>query len=253
MCKDCGCSLPRHSHEHGHLHHHQELHTNPQLNDKKTLSVIHKILDKNDVEAAHNRAHFEAHNITAFNLMSSPGSGKTTLLEHLKEYTTLNYAVIEGDLETSRDADRLIAKGIQAHQIQTGSACHLDAFMVHGALHHLPLEGLDICFVENVGNLVCPASYDVGTHKNIVLLSVPEGDDKIEKYPVMFRRADLVLITKCDLLPYFDFSVDEAKAQLKKLNPNTQILEVSIKDGDAMRAVVAWLNDNLHHAAGEPQ
>lgn len=251
MCKDCGCSLPRHSHEHGHLHHHQELHTNPQLNDKKTLSVIHKILDKNDVEAAHNRAHFEAHNITAFNLMSSPGSGKTTLLEHLKEYTTLNYAVIEGDLETSRDADRLIAKGIQAHQIQTGSACHLDAFMVHGALHHLPLEGLDICFVENVGNLVCPASYDVGTHKNIVLLSVPEGDDKIEKYPVMFRRADLVLITKCDLLPYFDFSVDEAKAQLKKLNPNTQILEVSIKDGDAMRAVVAWLNDNLHHAAGE--
>ncbi len=253
MCKDCGCSLPRHSHEHGHLHHHQELHTNPQLNDKKTLSVIHKILDKNDVEAAHNRTHFEAHNITAFNLMSSPGSGKTTLLEHLKEYTTLNYAVIEGDLETSRDADRLIAKGIQAHQIQTGSACHLDAFMVHGALHHLPLEGLDICFVENVGNLVCPASYDVGTHKNIVLLSVPEGDDKIEKYPVMFRRADLVLITKCDLLPYFDFSVDEAKAQLKKLNPNTQILEVSIKDGDAMRAVVAWLNDNLHHAAGEPQ
>ncbi|MFB2727370.1 hydrogenase nickel incorporation protein HypB [Shewanella mangrovisoli] len=255
MCKDCGCSLPRHSHshEHGHLHHHQELHTNPQLNDKKTLSVIHKILDKNDVEAAHNRAHFEAHNITAFNLMSSPGSGKTTLLEHLKEYTTLNYAVIEGDLETSRDADRLIAKGIQAHQIQTGSACHLDAFMVHGALHHLPLEGLDICFVENVGNLVCPASYDVGTHKNIVLLSVPEGDDKIEKYPVMFRRADLVLITKCDLLPYFDFSVDEAKAQLKKLNPDTQIQEVSIKDGDAMRAVVAWLNDNLHHAAGEPQ
>ena len=125
--------------------------------------------------------------------------------------------------------------------------------MVHGALHHLPLEGLDICFVENVGNLVCPASYDVGTHKNIVLLSVPEGDDKIEKYPVMFRRADLVLITKCDLLPYFDFSVDEAKAQLKKLNPDTQILEVSIKDGDSMRAVVAWLNNNLHHASGEPQ
>lgn len=147
--------------------------------------------------------------------MSSPGSGKTTLLENLKEYTTLNYAVIEGDLETSRDADRLIAKGIKAYQIQTGSACHLDAFMVHGALHHLPLEGLDICFVENVGNLVCPASYDVGTHKNIVLLSVPEGDDKIEKYPVMFRRADVVFITKCDLLPYFDFNLAEARAQLK--------------------------------------
>jgi len=265
MCKDCGCSLPRHSaiqqehdhhtgHSHDHSHKHHQLHTNPQLNDKKTLSVIHKILDKNDVEAAHNRAHFEAHHITAFNLMSSPGSGKTTLLEHLKEYTKLNYAVIEGDLETSRDADRLIAKGIKAHQIQTGSACHLDAFMVHGALHHLPLEGLDICFVENVGNLVCPASYDVGTHKNIVLLSVPEGDDKIEKYPVMFRRADLVLITKCDLLPYFDFSVDEAKAQLKKLNPDTQILEVSIKNGDSMHAVAEWLHENLRrNTVGESQ
>ncbi|MCP3127239.1 hydrogenase nickel incorporation protein HypB [Shewanella sp. KJ2020] len=264
MCKDCGCSLTRHDHDHHgahahenshhHGHSHQELHTNPQLNDKKTLSVIHKILDKNDVEAGHNRAHFEAHNITAFNLMSSPGSGKTTLLEHLKEYTELSYAVIEGDLETSRDADRLIAKGIKAYQIQTGSACHLDAFMVHGALHHLPLEGLDICFVENVGNLVCPASYDVGTHKNIVLLSVPEGDDKIEKYPVMFRRADVVFITKCDLLPYFDFKLDEAKTQLKKLNPATQIIEVSIKDGDSMRAVAQWLKDNIRQTSvGEPQ
>lgn len=253
MCKDCGCSLTRHNHDHhgahenkhDHSHNHQELHSNPQLNDKKTLSMIHKILDKNDVEAGHNRTHFEAHNITAFNLMSSPGSGKTTLLEHLKEYTPLNYAVIEGDLETSRDADRLIAKGIKAYQIQTGSACHLDAFMVHGALHHLPLEGLNICFVENVGNLVCPASYDVGTHKNIVLLSIPEGDDKIEKYPVMFRRADLVLITKCDLLPYFDFNLDEARAQLKKLNPDTQIIEVSVKNSDSMYAVATWLKDNI--------
>ncbi|MGL4448413.1 hydrogenase nickel incorporation protein HypB [Shewanella sp.] len=252
MCKDCGCSLTRqgtgHQHDHNPGHHHEQLHTNPQLNDKKTLSVIHKILDKNDIEAGHNRAHFEAHHITAFNLMSSPGSGKTTLLEQLKEYTPLNYAVIEGDLETSRDADRLIAKGINAYQIQTGSACHLDAFMVHGALHHLPLEGLDICFVENVGNLVCPASYDVGTHKNIVLLSVPEGDDKIEKYPVMFRRADLVLITKCDLLPYFDFNVDEAKAQLKKLNPATQILEISIKHGDSMRALAQWIEQHRQGA-----
>lgn len=137
--------------------------------------------------------------------------------------------MIEGDLETSRDADRLIAKGIKAYQIQTGSACHLDAFMVHGALHHLPLEGLDICFVENVGNLVCPASYDVGTHKNIVLLSVPEGDDKIEKYPVMFRRADVVFITKCDLLPYFDFKMDEARAQLKNSIQQLKLLKSQLK------------------------
>lgn len=249
MCKDCGCSITRHDHHHGHshdhhthLHSHDELHSNPQLNDKKTLSVIHKILDKNDHEAAHNREHFEAHHITAFNLMSSPGSGKTTLLEHLKEYTELNYGVIEGDLETSRDADRLIAKGIPAYQIQTGSACHLDAFMVHSALHHVDLKPLDVCFVENVGNLVCPASYDVGTHFNIVLVSVPEGDDKVEKYPVMFRKADLVLITKADLLPHFDFDVEEAKAQVKRLNPQANVLVTSVKDSKSMYAVADWLN-----------
>ena len=258
MCKDCGCSITRHdhhehdhAHSHSHSHHHEhhshshdEIHSNPQLNDKKTLSVIHKILDKNDHEAAHNRAHFEDHQITAFNLMSSPGSGKTTLLEHLKEYTDLNYAVIEGDLETSRDADRLIAKGIPAYQIQTGSACHLDAFMVHSALHHVDLKPLDICFVENVGNLVCPASYDVGTHMNVVLVSVPEGDDKIEKYPVMFRKADLVLITKADLLPHFDFDVEEAKAQVKRLNPQAHVLVTSVKDSSSMYAVANWLNEH---------
>ncbi|MGI2261014.1 hydrogenase nickel incorporation protein HypB [Shewanella sp. GXUN23E] len=256
MCKDCGCSLPRGAHHHAHDdhgHHHDHSHdhghdanvmSNPQLNDSKTLAVIHKILDKNDMEAAHNREHFEAHGVTAFNLMSSPGSGKTTLLEHLKEYTDLNYAVVEGDLETSRDADRLKAKGIEAFQIQTGSACHLDAFMVHSALHHIALDPLDVCFVENVGNLVCPASYDVGTHKNIVLVSVPEGDDKVEKYPVMFRRADLVLITKCDLLPYFDFSVEAAREQVKKLNPQALVLEVSIKDAASMQTVAGWIAAN---------
>ncbi|MBB1317124.1 hydrogenase nickel incorporation protein HypB [Shewanella sp. SR43-4] len=237
MCKDCGCSM---THDH-------TLHSNPQLNDKKTLAVIHKILDKNDVEAQHNRDHFAAHQVSAFNLMSSPGSGKTSLLECLHEYLDARYAVIEGDLETSRDADRLIAKGINAYQIQTGSACHLDAFMVHGALHHINLDDVEICFVENVGNLVCPASYDVGTHKNIVLLSVPEGDDKIEKYPVMFRRADLVVITKSDLLPHFDFSIDEAKAQLSKLNPNVELLVVSVKNSDSMKALASWFDKHQEY------
>lgn len=241
MCQDCGCSLPRAGHHH---HHDHNLQSNPQLNDKKTLSVIHKILDKNDMEAAHNRAHFEANNVTAFNLMSSPGSGKTTLLEHLHQCTELTYAVVEGDLETSRDADRLKAAGIEAYQIQTGSACHLDAFMVHGALHHIDLEKLDICFVENVGNLVCPASYDVGTHKNIVLVSIPEGDDKIEKYPVMFRRADLVLITKCDLMPYFDFDMEDAYVQLRKLNPEVEVMQISVKDIDTLKPLAQWLQNN---------
>ncbi|MBW8184932.1 hydrogenase nickel incorporation protein HypB [Shewanella nanhaiensis] len=252
MCKDCGCSLTRPAHNsngHHHDHHsHSELHSNPQLNDKKTLSVIHKILDKNDIEAGHNRDHFNSHGVTAFNLMSSPGSGKTTLLEHLHEYTNLKYSVIEGDLETSRDADRLKAKGIDAYQIQTGSACHLDAFMVHSALHHIKLDSLDICFVENVGNLVCPASYDVGTHLNIVLVSIPEGDDKVEKYPVMFRRADLILITKCDLLPHFDFSISEAKAQISKLNPNVDVIELSIKDPRSMTQLAKWLNTHQRGA-----
>ncbi|WP_372872116.1 hydrogenase nickel incorporation protein HypB [Shewanella sp.] len=243
MCQDCGCSLPRFGMQSAHhdKHSHDELNTNPQLNDAKTLSLIHKILDKNDVEAAHNRSHFESLSISAYNLMSSPGSGKTTLLEYLREYTDLVYGVIEGDLETSRDADRLLAKGITAVQIQTGSACHLDAFMVHGALHKLNQPQGSIAFVENVGNLVCPASYDVGTHKNIVLLSVPEGDDKIPKYPVMFRRADLVIITKCDLLPYFDFSVEEARSSLAALNPQCPVIELSIKDGTGMQAVAEWL------------
>ncbi|NKF50724.1 hydrogenase nickel incorporation protein HypB [Shewanella sp. WXL01] len=241
MCTDCGCSITRSDKHH---HHHDDISSNPQLNDEKTLSVIHKILDKNDVQANHNREHFQKHNISAYNLMSSPGSGKTTLLEHLVDHCKLNYAVVEGDLETSRDADRLKAKGIEAFQIQTGSACHLDAFMVHDALHNVSLEKADICFVENVGNLVCPASYDLGAHKNIVLLSVPEGDDKVEKYPVMFRRADLVIISKCDLLPYFDFDVADAKAHIHKLNPDATVLEVSTKEPETLKAVNQWLEQN---------
>jgi hydrogenase nickel incorporation protein HypB len=217
------------------------VHANPQLNDKKTISVIQKILDKNDHEAAHNRAHFDKNGVLAINLMSSPGSGKTTLLEKMSEIAAFKYGVIEGDLETSRDADRLKAKGIPAYQIQTGSACHLDAFMVHKGLHDMPLEDIDVCFVENVGNLVCPASYDVGTHLNIVLVSVPEGNDKIEKYPVMFRSADLVLITKTDLLPHFDYDIEHEKAQARKLKPNVDILELNIHDENSIQKVVNWI------------
>lgn len=259
MCKDCGCSITdhHHSHEHHHNHehgHHNEhnsashqaahetLHHNPQLNDSKTISVIKKILDKNDHEAGHNRAHFDSHKVLGINLMSSPGSGKTTLLEKLANIADFKYGVVEGDLQTNKDADRLNAKGIKAVQIQTGSACHLDAFMVHKGLHDMPLEELDVCFVENVGNLVCPASYDVGTHLNIVLVSVPEGEDKIAKYPVMFRCADLILFTKTDLLPYFDYDIEKEKEVARKLKPNVDILEVSTKDEQTLKAVVEWIN-----------
>ena len=248
MCKDCGCSITDHVHTHEHDHHshehhhaHETLHHNPQLNDKKTIEVITKILDKNDHEAGHNRAHFDKNNVLAINLMSSPGSGKTTLLEHLKDVAGFEFGVVEGDLETSRDAQRLQEKGIQAYQIQTGSACHLDAFMVHKALHHMDLENLDVCFIENVGNLVCPASYDVGSHLNIVLVSVPEGEDKIAKYPVMFRTADLILFTKTDLLPYFEYDLEKEKATARKLKPNVDILEVSTKDLESLKKVAQWI------------
>ncbi len=257
MCKDCGCSISGHEHlhDHSHDHHHhhdhdhshehqkahEHLHHNPQLNDAKTISVIQKILDKNDHEADHNRVHLDEHNVLGINLMSSPGSGKTTLLEYLADVADFRFGVVEGDLETNKDADRLKAKGIPARQIQTGSACHLDAFMVHKGLHDMPLEALDVLFVENVGNLVCPASYDVGTHLNIVLVSVPEGEDKIAKYPVMFRQADLVLITKTDLLPYFKYDIEAEKAQARKIKPNVDILEVNINDIESIKKVANWI------------
>ncbi len=255
MCKDCGCSITDHVHadehsdshedEHTHSHSHQAAHEtlshNPQLNDKKTIAVIKKILDKNDHEASHNRAHFDANNVLAINLMSSPGSGKTTLLEYMADLADFKFGVIEGDLETTRDADRITAKGIPAYQIQTGSACHLDAFMVHKGLHAMPVETLDVCFIENVGNLVCPASYDVGSHLNIVLVSVPEGGDKIEKYPVMFRQADLILITKTDLLPYFDYDVEHEKTEARKIKPGVDILELNIKDEASIKRVIDWI------------
>ncbi|MEA2047705.1 MAG: hydrogenase nickel incorporation protein HypB [Campylobacterota bacterium] len=254
MCTDCGCSITDsamahthgekegHSHSHDHQKAHEHLHHNPQLNDAKTISVIQKILDKNDHEAEHNREHFNRNNILGINLMSSPGSGKTTLLEHMVDVADFKFGVVEGDLETSRDADRLKAKGIPAMQIQTGSACHLDAFMVHKGLHDMPLGDLDVCFVENVGNLVCPASYDVGTHLNIVLVSIPEGEDKIAKYPVMFRQADLVLITKTDLLPYFQYDMEREKAEARRIKPNVDILEVNINDKSSIQSVVEWIN-----------
>jgi hydrogenase nickel incorporation protein HypB len=242
MCKDCGCSIT--SDERSHHQHNEkveQIHSNPQLNDEKTISVISKILDKNDKEASHNREHLEKNRVLGINLMSSPGSGKTALLESLADLDEFKFAVIEGDLETNQDANRLKAKGIDAYQIQTGSACHLDAFMTHKALHHIDLKDIDICFVENVGNLVCPASYDVGTHLNIVLVSIPEGEDKISKYPVMFRQADLILFTKCDLLPYFDYDINKEKSIAKKLKPNVDILEISTKDKKSIQKVASWI------------
>ncbi len=232
MCKDCGCSITDGGNFHSHDHHHH-VH-NPTLEDKKTVEVLTKILDANDRQAQSNREHFDRHKILAINLMSSPGAGKTTLLEKTIDLLgkELKIGVIEGDLETNKDAERIKSKGAPAYQITTGQACHLDAFMVHEGLHHLPLEELDLVFIENVGNLVCPASYDVGAHVNVVLLSTTEGDDKPEKYPVMFKSAELMLITKIDLLPYMDFNIDRAVSSARKINPRIDIIKLSSKTGE---------------------
>mgnify|MGYP000727113042 CR=1 FL=1 len=194
MCDTCGCNVTE-----GNRH---LVEGDGKLarteSGREAVSVLTGLLTENDRLAAHNREHFDCHQVLAVNLMSSPGSGKTRLLEETVAALdgALRVAVIEGDLETENDAERIRAKGVPAIQISTGSACHLDAHMVHDALHDLDLDDVDVLFIENVGNLVCPASFDLGHHANVTLLSVTEGDDKPAKYPVMFRAADLVLISK---------------------------------------------------------
>ena len=235
MCQDCGCSV-----------------TLP-----KYLPLVQPLLERNDVEARHNRAHFDAHGVLAVNLMSAPGSGKTLLLEAtvrtLREQ--LPCAVIEGDLETDNDAARIRRHGVPAVQITTGSACHLNAHMVHEALHELALDGLSLVFIENVGNLVCPASFALGAHRDVVLVSVTEGDDKPAKYPVMFRQADLVLVTKGDLLGVVDdFDVSKIERQVRELGNPAPVLTLSARTGAGLPDWLDWLREEaaLRRSATEP-
>jgi len=238
---------------------------------REAITVLHGLLHENDHAARHNREHVNAHNVGAVNLMSSPGAGKTSLLEATIEALADDFrvAVIEGDLETENDARRIRDHGVTAIQITTGSACHLDAHMVHDAVHQLDLSALDIVFIENVGNLVCPASFDLGQHRNIVLLSVPEGDDKPAKYPVMFRIADLVMLSKADLLPVLDdFSPVRAASNLRNLANPAPLIQVSTKNDDGIEDWLKWLREAVgeirlaakkrphahhhhHHEAGE--
>ena len=248
MCDTCGCNIT-HGNENlirpgGKL--------STTESGKEAVSVLHSLLDENDHTAKHNREHFNGHNVLAINLMSSPGAGKTALLEAtikaLKADASrdLSIAVIEGDLETENDAERIRKQGVEAIQIATGSACHLDAHMIHQALHSLKLDGLDIVFIENVGNLVCPASFDLGQHLNVTLLSVPEGDDKPAKYPVMFRSSDLVLISKSDLLPVLDdFKPENARQYLHDIASDAPVFELSSKDQSGMQQWFDWLFDQI--------
>ncbi len=245
MCNTCGCNITPGNR---HLIYKPVAGTN-------AVAVLGGLLAENDRQAAHNRAHFDTHGVLAVNLMSAPGAGKTALLEATIDALKheFNLAVIEGDLETENDAARIRAKGVPAVQITTGTACHLDAHMVHDALHHIRLDGLDIVFIENVGNLVCPASFDLGQHHNVTLLSVTEGDDKPAKYPVMFRAAELVLLTKTDLLPVLDdFDPEKAEHCLRQLANPAPLFRLSAKTGSGLESWLDWLRAQVAARCASP-
>jgi len=225
MCDTCGCG------------------------DKELVAVeVHeRILAGNDATARHNREHFQERGVLAVNLMGSPGAGKTALLEATARHFAgrRRLGAVAGDLETHNDAERLRAAGIPSTAITTGSACHLDAKMVHHALHHFPWSDLDYLFVENVGNLVCPAIYDLGEAHSVVALSVTEGEDKPLKYPVMFRKAGLVVVTKTDLVPHLDFSMELLRENLRRVMPQPCVLELSARTGEGLGEWVGWLEGRL--------
>ena len=236
MCDACGCNVVSNEHD--------------RIAERQAAveTVGRSLLDANDRAAAHNRAHFDAHGVLALNLMSSPGAGKTALLEATIDALGREFriAVIEGDLETDNDARRIRARGVPAVQITTGNACHLDADMIHRALHDLPMDEIDLLFIENVGNLVCPACFDLGQHRNVVLLSTTEGDDKPAKYPVMFRAADLVVLSKTDLLPFMDdFDPARAETALRLVANAAPVIALSARRARGLDPWLHWLRHEL--------
>ena len=275
MCTVCGCGTStqegasvsgehhhHHEHDHHHGHHHEHEHDHlhlreglvdagagaaglhaPDLTQERIIRIERDILSKNDAYARENRRRFARNGTFALNFVSSPGSGKTTLLcmtiQDLKQRFPI--AVIEGDQQTSNDAERIRATGVKAIQVNTGKGCHLDAHMIGHALDALPLEPNGLLFIENVGNLVCPAGFDLGEAHKVVVLSVTEGEDKPLKYPDMFAAADLMLLNKADLLPHLDFDVGACMAAALRVNPRLQILTVSAKTGASLAAFYAWI------------
>lgn len=251
MCENCGCSITgsveirteqghTHTHSHGHHHHHHGPET------ARTVEINEKILSKNDRFAEQNRGYFFAKKLLVINVLSSPGAGKTTLLQKtmVQLGDRLPGGIIVGDLETDNDAQRLRASGAPAVQIVTGTLCHLEADMVAQAAQNLPLDRLRLLVIENVGNLVCPAAYDLGENLRVVLFSVTEGEDKPLKYPTMFKSADVVIISKIDVATVLDFDRDQAIANLKKVAPGATILELSAKTGVGL---APWEDLLIHH------
>ncbi len=242
MCTTCGCSPEELHHDHAD-HHHDHEHDHEHGGGGKKISIETDILARNNRLAAGNRARFADSGVFVLNLVSSPGSGKTTLLEKtLRDMAgKACSAVIEGDQQTDNDAVRIAATGVPVKQINTGAACHLDAHMVGHAAEDFDLNALDILFIENVGNLVCPSSFDLGENHKVVVLSVTEGEDKPIKYPHMFHAADVMLLNKTDLLPHLDFDVAKCCEMARRVNPDIVIFEVSARTGAGMEEWYGWL------------
>jgi len=250
MCTTCGCSPEDLHHDHGDGHHHHDHgHDHESIGAAvgKKISIETDILARNNRLAAGNREMFAARKVFVLNLVSSPGSGKTTLLEKtLKDLSaSTRSAVIEGDQQTDNDAVRIAATGVPVKQINTGAGCHLDAHMVGHAAEEFDLDNIDLLFIENVGNLVCPSSFDLGEHHKVVVLSVTEGEDKPLKYPHMFHAADVMLLNKTDLLPHLDFDVAKCLAMARRVNPGITIFEVSARTGAGMADWYGWLAERV--------
>jgi len=243
MCINCGCA----STDAASLHHHDHHHDHGPSHDSRTLRIEEDLLAKNDRLAAGNRARFGEAGLFVLNLVSSPGSGKTTLLERTLTALKgrLKFAVLEGDQQTSLDADRIAATGAPSVQINTGAGCHLDAHMVGHGAENFDLPATDVLMIENVGNLVCPAAFDLGEDHKVALLSVTEGEDKPLKYPQMFRAATLLLINKTDLLPHLDFDVERCRNFARQINPQITILELSCRSGNGLEEWYAWLEKGV--------
>lgn len=258
MCATCGCGHTPHHHDHSHSHDnhhhhgHDHDHSHGHNHSHNIVDVERDILHENDLLAQRNRGYFDAKNILALNLVSSPGSGKTTLLERtltdLKE--EILFYVIEGDQQTSNDADRIMATGTAVKQINTGKGCHLDAHMVLHALQDLKPEESSIMFIENVGNLVCPAMFDLGEKERVVVMSVTEGEDKPLKYPDMFYSSTVCVINKIDLLPYVPFDIEKAKEYALRVNPKLKILELSCTSGEGLVKWYEWLKNKKSALVG---
>jgi hydrogenase nickel incorporation protein HypB len=264
MCTTCGCSTADHHHDHDHehdgnhrhrhKHDHADRHSHEgnhshrhgsESGQRTTIAIEEDILGKNNRLAAFNRALFKEKGIFVLNLVSSPGSGKTTLLERtLRDLSRkIRFAVIEGDQQTDNDARRIAATGVPVRQINTGAGCHLDAHMIMHGTENFDLDALDLLLIENVGNLVCPAAFDLGEHHKVVVLSVTEGEDKPLKYPQMFHNSTVMLLNKTDLLPHTDFDVEQCKEYARRVNPGIIIFEVSARSGAGMEEWYQWLND----------